>query len=278
MKENYVATNLEQDFTDREKAQARTNIGAQAQLTAGTNITIDANNVISAAGGVFIATYNSTTYTEIANALAAGNAVILRYGNADIPISSSTSTRHTFLQVRRDEHSYSQQSDSTRAFVVASDNTWSMNSVPVSYNIIAGAGLSYTINDNDLTLSVSAVPQIGFIQHNQDVTLRTGQFVNPERYNLNCYIPARTNFYGSITIDNIYTNDPQAMYNFTLYVPGNDMDCIFGTYPQLPSCGHNINFVVNNTATTQYQLYFALSGTFVSQEIEVKVRGITVSM
>ena len=30
MKENYVATNLEQDFTDREKAQARDNIGAAA--------------------------------------------------------------------------------------------------------------------------------------------------------------------------------------------------------------------------------------------------------
>ena len=49
-KQNKVATNLQQDFTDTEKQTARSNIGAQAQLTAGSNITINENNVISAAG------------------------------------------------------------------------------------------------------------------------------------------------------------------------------------------------------------------------------------
>lgn len=49
---NKVLYNCDQtaDTTAAQKAQARANIGAQAQLTAGTNITIDANNVISAAG------------------------------------------------------------------------------------------------------------------------------------------------------------------------------------------------------------------------------------
>lgn len=45
-----VLANVQQGLTDEQKAQARSNIGAQATLTAGTNITIS-NNVISAAGG-----------------------------------------------------------------------------------------------------------------------------------------------------------------------------------------------------------------------------------
>lgn len=49
---NKVLYNCDQtaDTTAAQKAQARANIGAQAALTAGTNVTIDANNVISAAG------------------------------------------------------------------------------------------------------------------------------------------------------------------------------------------------------------------------------------
>lgn len=47
---NKVCANFAQDFTLEEQAQARTNIGAQAALTAGSGITIQ-NNVISASGG-----------------------------------------------------------------------------------------------------------------------------------------------------------------------------------------------------------------------------------
>ena len=190
---NKVLYNIDQtaDTTEAQKAQARVNIGAQAQLTAGSNVSITnnvisatdttysagtgidiTNNVISAIGGVghgvFIATYNSTTYSEIADALSAGDAVFLRYGNADIPIASSTSSRHGFLQVQRDGHSYSQQADSTRAFVVGNDDVWSMNSVPVSYNILAGSGLTYGINGDDLTLSLSAsfMPDLALLTNN----------------------------------------------------------------------------------------------------------------
>lgn len=179
------------DTTEAQKAQARSNIGAQAQLTAGSNVSITnnvisavdttyaagtgidiTNNVISATGGggsgVFVATYNSTTYDEIADAIAAGDAVFLRYGGANIPLSSSSDTRHAFLQVRRDGHSYAQQSDSTRVFVVSSSDVWEMNSVPVSYNVIAGAGLTYGINGDDLTLSVSAsfMPDLNLLTNN----------------------------------------------------------------------------------------------------------------
>lgn len=181
-----LLVNVAQDFTETEKAQGRENLGVdlstlatktelnakQDTLTAGTGIAIT-NNVISATGGgsgdgVFIATYNSTTYQEIADAIDNGDAVFLRYGGADIPIASSTSARHAFLQVRRDGHSYAQQSDSTRAFVVGSNDAWEMNSVPLTYNIIAGAGLTYGINDNDLTLSVSAsfMPDLSLLTSN----------------------------------------------------------------------------------------------------------------
>ena len=139
-------------------------------------LTLDANDpvpywAIASGGGsdeVFIATYNSTTYQQISDALAAGKAVILRYGKADIPISSSTATRHGFMQLRREGHSYAQQSDFTRAFVVNSSDEWEMNSTPVAYNVLAGAGLTYMINGNDLTLSVSAsfMPDLNLLTNN----------------------------------------------------------------------------------------------------------------
>ena len=67
---NKVLYNVDQtaDTSAAEKAQARSNIGAQAQLTAGTNITIDSDNVISAAGGA--------TYTAGANINIDANNVI----------------------------------------------------------------------------------------------------------------------------------------------------------------------------------------------------------
>lgn len=188
---NKVCVNIQQNFSEDQKAQARANIGAQAQLTAGSNVSITnnvisatdttytagtgidiTNNVISATGGggggVFIATYNITTYQEIADALSAGDAVFLQYGGADIPISRSYSARHVFLQVQRDGHSYVRQSDSTRAYIVGSNDAWEMNTVPVAYNVLAGAGLTYMVNDHDLTLSVSAsfMPDLNLLTRN----------------------------------------------------------------------------------------------------------------
>lgn len=53
-----VLSNVTQSFTNDEKECARQNIGAQAQLTAGTNVTIDSDNVISS---------TDTTYTAGTN-------------------------------------------------------------------------------------------------------------------------------------------------------------------------------------------------------------------
>jgi len=64
-----VLSNVAQSLSSTEQAQARSNIGAQAQLTAGTNVTIDSDNVISATGG-------GTTYTAGANITIDSNNVI----------------------------------------------------------------------------------------------------------------------------------------------------------------------------------------------------------
>lgn len=138
-------------------------------------LTLDANDPVpywaipsAPANELFIATYNSTTYQQVADALTAGKAVFLNYSNDLVPITSSTSTRHGFLEVRRDGHSYAAQSDYTRAFVLNSDNTWEMNTVPVSYNVLAGAGLTYMVNGNDLTLSLSTsyMPELALLTNN----------------------------------------------------------------------------------------------------------------
>lgn len=76
---NKVLYNVDQtaDTTAAQKAQARANIGAQGLLTAGTNITIDANNVISALGlsEVFYAEYGVATVSDISAARNAGKLV-----------------------------------------------------------------------------------------------------------------------------------------------------------------------------------------------------------
>lgn len=75
---NKVLYNIDQtaDTTETQKAQARANIGAQAQLTAGSNISIT-NNVISATDtdNVFLAEYGVATVAEISAAKNAGKEV-----------------------------------------------------------------------------------------------------------------------------------------------------------------------------------------------------------
>lgn len=65
----------------------------QEKLTAGQNITIDSDGVISAAGGgesnVFIATVNSTSYDDIKAALDAGKVVIAKDGRIQLGVVSS---------------------------------------------------------------------------------------------------------------------------------------------------------------------------------------------
>lgn len=76
---NKVLYNVDQtpDTTEAEKAQARSNIGAQGLLTAGANVTIDTNNVISAlvSSKVFYAEYGVATVSDISAASNAGKLV-----------------------------------------------------------------------------------------------------------------------------------------------------------------------------------------------------------
>lgn len=67
-----VLANCEQGLTSSEKAQARRNIDAQASLTAGNNVNIDANNVISA---------TDTTYTAGTGIAINGNTINCTVGS-----------------------------------------------------------------------------------------------------------------------------------------------------------------------------------------------------
>ena len=74
-----VLSNVTQTLTDEEQAQARANIGAQAQLTAGTNIYINPDNVISVSGmtpdKVYVFNDNSFNRNAVKQAFDAGKLV-----------------------------------------------------------------------------------------------------------------------------------------------------------------------------------------------------------
>lgn len=115
--------------------------------------------------------------------------------------------------------------------------------------------------------------QVQLVQHSQQVSIRDGA-VSSERYNLNVYVPAGKRFAGTLTLSSMHTSQGSGAYQYTLNVPGASMTCIFGTYPAIPQSGHTIGVSVNNSGDTQFQLYFELSGTFVSQNVNVYINGI----
>lgn len=83
-------------FSAEQKAVARNNIGAQAELTAGDNISIDSDNVISAAG----ATYTAGTNVQISssNVISATDTKYTAGANVSISNSneiSATDTKYT---------------------------------------------------------------------------------------------------------------------------------------------------------------------------------------
>lgn len=129
-------------------------------------LTLDANDPVpywAVASGVgsdelFIATYNSTTYQQVSDALTAGKAVFLKYGNAFIPLSSSTATRHGFLRYTRQAHSYAAQSDSVVAYVLQNDDTWSTNTTSSSMNVNAGDYMTWSVANDTLTLDCTMPP------------------------------------------------------------------------------------------------------------------------
>lgn len=115
--------------------------------------------------------------------------------------------------------------------------------------------------------------QVRLVQHSQQVSINNG-VVSSERYNLNVYVPAGKQFVGTLTLSSMHTSQGSGAYQYILDVPGASMTCIFGTFPAIPQSGHTIGMSVNNSGDTKFQLYFELSGTFVSQNVNVYINGI----
>ena len=82
---NKVLYNIDQtaDTTEGQKAQARANIGAQAQLTAGSNVSIT-NNVISATDTTYTAGQNVTITDNVISATDTDNVFLAEYGVATV--------------------------------------------------------------------------------------------------------------------------------------------------------------------------------------------------
>ena len=95
----------------------------QAKLTAGDRISIDANNVISAAKQVFVATYGETTYLEISAAYNAGKSVICDYNSRRYYLFRDSETQCIFVT------NYADASlDYLYSVVVFSSNVWESRS------------------------------------------------------------------------------------------------------------------------------------------------------
>lgn len=251
---------------------------------------------------LFEAVYGTTTYAEVTQAIAAKKIIYCR-----VPQSGSA-VRMAFLayvgsnnaefQYYRSKSSrtYSSPTDEVYVYTVNSSG-WTTTTRNTGYAIAAGTGLNYSISGGTLTLSADpqqqadwaetdntdpsyiqnkpSIPSISLLHHTQQVSITAGQYVNPETFNLNAFVPAYSKFYGSLTIERLSNIDNSSAYHFVLAVPNNSMTCNFGDYPAARQSGHNINFFVDNSASdSQYQLYFQLSGQFEAQNITVHVDGI----
>ena len=254
---------------------------------------------------LFEAVYNTTTYADVTQAITAKKIVYCR-----VPQSGSA-VRMAFLayvgnstvefQYYRSKSSrtYSAPTDEIYVYTVSSSG-WTTTVRNTDYQIVAGSGLSYTVttgNTPKLTLSADpqqqadwaetdstdpsyiqnkpTIPSIQLFHHTQQVSISAGQYVTPETFNLNAYIPANSKFYGSLTIERLSNLSTSGAYHFVLSVPDNSMTCNFGDYPAARQSGHNIGFSVDNSSSgAQYQLYFQLSGQFEAQNLNIHVDGI----
>lgn len=158
-----------------------------------------------------------------------------------------------------------------------------VNSQATGLEWVAGGGGSHvqsnwTETDNtdpSYIQNKPSIPSISLLHHTQQVSITAGQYVTPETYNLTAYIPANSKFYGSLTIERLSNLSTSGAYHFVLSVPNNSMTCNFGDYPAARQSGHNIGFSVDNSSgSSQYQLYFQLSGQFEDQNLTVHVDGI----
>lgn len=146
-----------------------------------------------------------------------------------------------------------------------------------NYNDLVGrpnlASVALTGDYEDLR-NLPDIPSLSLFYHSQQVSINAGVASSPERYNLNVFVPAGKRFVGTLTISAMHTSQGSGAYHYTLYVPGASMRCIFGTYPAIPQSGHTIGMSVDNPGDTPFRLYFELSGTFESQNVDIYINGI----
>ncbi len=161
----------------------------QDVLTAGTNITIDANNVISSTGGevdLFKCTYGVTTYAEVYAAIQAGKFVYFTKNHwegstGDEMIYIASRRWHTTSNIRF----YSVEADppfpAINWITLSTDNTWSSNvyigiqraltpgpNITIDNNVISAINTTYTagtgisISNGVISLDLSNVDTEAF--------------------------------------------------------------------------------------------------------------------
>lgn len=235
---NKICVNIQQDFTDDQKAQARANIGVEALPSKAGH-----------AGDVLAVNSQATGLEWVPQS---GGSVQLQSNWAE---ADQSSVQYI-------------QNKPTLATVATTGSYYDLSNRPTL------ATVAQTGNYNDL-VGRPSIPSMTLCHHTQQVSITAGQYVNPETYNLNAYIPANSKFYGSLTIERLSNINTSGAYHFVLAVPGNEMTCNFGDYPAARQSGHNIGFSVDNSSSSsQYQLYFQLSGQFEDQTITIHVDGI----
>lgn len=295
---NKVLYNIDQtgDTTAAQKEQARANIGIhdqghgnwlvpdRPQPDNDLILTTDRYGTMqwapqAEAGGI--------KPSQLSSYILAGDNITITSGSSSITISSTGGTQLQSNWTESDTSSVQFiQNKPSLATVATTGSYYDLLNRPTlatvaqtgNYNDLVGrpnlASVALTGDYADLN-NLPSIPSMQLLHHSQQVSITAGQYVTPETYSLNAFIPANSKFYGSLTIERLSNINTSGAYHFVLAVPGNEMTCNFGDYPAARQSGHNIGFSVDNASGgSQYQLYFQLSGQFEAQNLTVHVDGI----
>lgn len=180
--------------------------------------------------------------------------------------------------------------NSTEPYYVETEEYLALDTAQVNADWDATSGVSQILNKPTLaavatsgsytdlsdTPTIPTVPTIDLMTYAESVSIEAGQFVNPATYSLNKYIPVGQKFYGTLSIQVLYSTS-QTVYQFELGSNSNTLTCNFGDYAASRQSGHVIPIYVDNTSgSAPVQLFFTLQGTFESQTLNCKVQGITI--
>ena len=159
----------EQDLTEEQQNQVRTNIGAvgvEDIPTKVSDLTNDAGFITSA--NMTILSYGSSTWQDFITAYNANNIVYCRASSNSNPASGSqtrlafmayvnnatTPTEVEFQYYRSvSSHSASQQGDQVFVYKLTKTDGWTVTTREASVKVIAGTGLNSSYSNNTLTLT-----------------------------------------------------------------------------------------------------------------------------